>query len=984
MTERALSLTTQIATPIQLATFNSTAPVSASDAQQKQAVESADEEPYTIKCICDYSDDDGNTIWCDTCATWQHIECFYPGRVDEASREEFAHSCADCKPRQLELDRRTATERQRRQRQDKANNDNSDKKSKRPPAKSHKKKLKPAELQANGYHDYDGHKSPQEQHQHTKKTKGHRPSQSVSSIKRTPPFTARPHNTHPPSPAHTPPDLPENFQVHGYSDIFRSSYDHQTSSVETATINNFAGIPVLKSMSDWLSNPATLLSETGIKPEEKKTVFQYFKPGFTLDSLKWPSLHVETRNTIVDGEQIRWRQLHISTASTGDSTVLGEIIGFVSYQMEYCNNVENRWKDAPHPKPFVFFPPRIPLAIDTRQEGTQCRFIRRSCRSNTKLETFILNDSEYHFLLVSDRPLAANEQLTIPWEFKVADELRGFLPSPLEEDGASSDLADMTEEQYEQLSQIIHIVLSDHGGCACDLGNDCAFARFHRDFQGRLHTQTSGTKAKKGRKPKNHVSPTSTGHATNSRAASEGQQEQFDEDDGRSISGSIRSKPRSRDLTPSHPESNGILTEPSDREKRKLAMLEDSFRKMEQGQPPRKKKRASDGATVTATAALPSHPAPKQRKGSIVPRGSVSHASQSHTNGARPRNYQDASTSGRQSGSPSVAHSPKSTVPTLKNPTPRTVSEAHRSRQPSVAVKSVYVDKGIQTDDGENPWWKVPTRKAKRVLPLAAKLLRNRHRIQLQQDMNVQQEMVVKDVEDKKGQTSPGGLMDIDVPTHDAESPTSTKDRNASVSSSSPSVDNSTNSVDVIMIDAPAINVGCTIKPPPPPWPSPAHGASSVPKLPASHSPGLQVQMPPTPTFSTTTLSGTSSSAITASPGTASFAQSPFGSQPFPGTFVPSGGTIAAPSPVKMPKKLSLSDYKAARLKKNTAGLSKSSDSSPTGAPPVLKPALATIEESKTQGAPEEPAVIETPLVEKPLDPISSKTGLGTELALKN
>ena len=34
-----------------------------------------DEEPYTIKCICDYSDDDGNTIYCETCDTWQHIEC---------------------------------------------------------------------------------------------------------------------------------------------------------------------------------------------------------------------------------------------------------------------------------------------------------------------------------------------------------------------------------------------------------------------------------------------------------------------------------------------------------------------------------------------------------------------------------------------------------------------------------------------------------------------------------------------------------------------------------------------------------------------------------------------------------------------------------------------------------------------------------------------------------------------------------------------
>ena len=76
MTERPLSITTQIATPIQAA-FNSTPSISANDALP--VIESADEEPYTIKCICDFSDDDGNTIYCEKCDTWQHIECFYPG-----------------------------------------------------------------------------------------------------------------------------------------------------------------------------------------------------------------------------------------------------------------------------------------------------------------------------------------------------------------------------------------------------------------------------------------------------------------------------------------------------------------------------------------------------------------------------------------------------------------------------------------------------------------------------------------------------------------------------------------------------------------------------------------------------------------------------------------------------------------------------------------------------------------------------------------
>jgi hypothetical protein len=60
-----------------------------------------EDEPYTIKCICGFAEDDGNTIWCETCDTWQHIECYYPGRVGDASREDFEHSCLDCKPRMM-------------------------------------------------------------------------------------------------------------------------------------------------------------------------------------------------------------------------------------------------------------------------------------------------------------------------------------------------------------------------------------------------------------------------------------------------------------------------------------------------------------------------------------------------------------------------------------------------------------------------------------------------------------------------------------------------------------------------------------------------------------------------------------------------------------------------------------------------------------------------------------------------------------------
>ncbi|KAL7914862.1 hypothetical protein GGI35DRAFT_161583 [Trichoderma velutinum] len=72
-------------------------------------VDATEESPYQIKCICDFSGDDGNTIYCETCDTWQHILCFYPDNPEEAMREDFSHSCDVCKPRLLR--RRRAVER---------------------------------------------------------------------------------------------------------------------------------------------------------------------------------------------------------------------------------------------------------------------------------------------------------------------------------------------------------------------------------------------------------------------------------------------------------------------------------------------------------------------------------------------------------------------------------------------------------------------------------------------------------------------------------------------------------------------------------------------------------------------------------------------------------------------------------------------------------------------------------------------------------
>ncbi|KAI1878648.1 hypothetical protein JX265_002825 [Neoarthrinium moseri] len=68
--------------------------------------DSVEEDQYVLKCACGVADDDGNTIYCENCDTWQHIACYYLDTdMQEVLSEHFDHSCVDCKPRPIDRQR---------------------------------------------------------------------------------------------------------------------------------------------------------------------------------------------------------------------------------------------------------------------------------------------------------------------------------------------------------------------------------------------------------------------------------------------------------------------------------------------------------------------------------------------------------------------------------------------------------------------------------------------------------------------------------------------------------------------------------------------------------------------------------------------------------------------------------------------------------------------------------------------------------------
>ncbi|EHK20369.1 uncharacterized protein TRIVIDRAFT_48337 [Trichoderma virens Gv29-8] len=869
MTDKPAPLSTQAAVSNQANHIALVGPTGPDDVAHK--IEAPEEEPYTIKCICNFSDDDGNTIYCETCDTWQHIDCFYPENREEAIREDFSHSCADCKPRPL--NRQKAIERTLRLRNSILEPESIDKKVKRPPSKSHKKKTRPSEVVLNGTHGPSeggkhGHNGDHHPPPAKKSKTSHRPSLSVSSqpSKRSPSYgNNRANPTHPPSPATTPPDLPDDFQIHHYSESFCSLY----SDVPDTRTNAFANLAIPTALVRWLESSSALEKEVGRRHSE---VFQDALPAL---ERKRPKLEIKDATQALDnGTTLRWRSLK-STSSIEKDVPLIELNGEIGFQKDYCADGDNLWADLSSPLPFVFFHPILPLYIDTRKEGSLARYVRRSCKPNAQLDTFLTNKSDYHFWLVSDRYIPPSEQITLPWDFRLEKSVCQrwlHLLGLSDDDGAGQDEFELDETEYTAISNWIDRILSEYGGCACDQDNNCAFARFHRHYlYGK--SQSRGNKKRSRKTKAQTISPSSTGHATNSRAASEGHIDEHAEREGRDDSVPARSKPSSRDRTPLRQGSFdqlGILTEPTDRDKRKVAMVEDSFRRMEQEQqqPPRKKKRVSDGTTASTSSKS------KSRTGSTPHIGS----------------YADASTTSRsKSGSPASSRSPNLGNPS-KSTTARQGSADIPARQSSASPRPIYCDMGIQTDPVDDEWFSqpqdLPCRK-KRIISLSQRLLNNRHKARAEEDR-------------KRLSISPrpstADAMDVDDAEVDQKPDPSKSEIELQPPPSPPPTE------DVVDTQVP------DVLPPPPPEeaPAPLSEAEVTPEKPKA--PELRVQLPTLPALDASTA--TAPSATTPLSASSSAIQSAIISSI--NTTV--NGVIAAPSPIK--KKLSLSDYTKSRMNK--------------------------------------------------------------------
>ncbi|KAL9125395.1 MAG: hypothetical protein Q9217_005396 [Psora testacea] len=916
-----------------------------------------EDDDSTIKCICGFKHDDGNSVFCERCNTWQHTECYY--YIEQEDRlppkdelEAILHLCTDCEPRPLNIQAAV-----RRQKPRSLETDHDERKAKKSGSKSHKKKTKIPDANGvltNGWsHDFDGlhdrtSRSPRDHLPQPKRPKtNHRSSNPMSIPAVSQNFTSHPYRR-PGSTLNSPFKVTGKHTSNGfikgpYSADFMHLYDNDPGDQPMQT-NLLSDINITGDLSLWTYDAEALREAT--RGFSHANVFH--RMDRPLSDMMGPpprKEYMEDESVVVDGRHPTWICL-ISDVFIEEKTIVGELKGKIGHMKDYIQEPTNRWDYLRHPAPFVFFHPRLPIYIDTRSEGTICRYLRRSCRPNLIMTTFLENESEYHFCFTAKQGIPAGAELTIGW---VLDEhMRKF----------NSIKNDMTQDVgaggEEYITDWVSKVFPEFGGCACGAPDDCWLSsRIKASVKGRGgHT--------KERQP-------TTSHAMNAKDDS-------DRDDERSTS---RSKSGSRDITPTGPSTGeyglGPGMEISDREKRKIAALEKNFEQLENDkhQPAVKKKKRNSGGLSANTpgpgtsVCVTSNPLTRVGADRMEQKQlghTASSISQPNTPGLPSKSqYTDAGVPRRKSGSPTAKSlnavgRRRSTNPSSckkKSSQPNTPTDA------SSIVRLNYVSVAVQTvSDEENDWYKPPLQPVglrKPYMSLTKRLLlRSQHdRQKLEELRRPAQASSSQIAVGSQGISNAGDpqapLAHEDVDKADAGTATFLEAQCSAENMPAPDHNPS----------KPVRRSSTDIKPPP--WPSlsvqPCTELSAA--INGLRSVDLHLQLPAKlPQFSTsssgTSTTKTPSSAMPQSPNAHAISYPPL---------LPSSACLVQPSPVK--KKVSLSDY--IKRKGSHSTESKAMISSPEISHSALRIPLAI---SNGEKLVEGSAIIDTPKKEasNPLD----------------
>ncbi|KAF2485301.1 hypothetical protein BDY17DRAFT_247433, partial [Neohortaea acidophila] len=836
------------------------------------------EDDGQISCICGYPDDDGWTVQCDDCNRWQHQVCYYPEYEDRSLPDDLQHYCLDCRPRAF--DHESARVRQKIKREEQASEVNG---MKRAAPKSHKKKVKEPAY-TNGWpldkarHDRNS-ASPRDQPPPAKRPKtSHRPSDSTATVTSTKGHS-RKRNASTANHRRSVSNSPE-FPSDLYSEHFIRCYMNDWIEPDS---NCHASTDVSNALSDWLLAPDDDFKETHGRAKGE-ILWRY---DGDLEDMS-PKAVVEQREEHdervkdADGNHPTWKWLTVREP-IATNAFIGELKGYVGFREDYIQDPLNRWASLRHPEPFVFFHSQLPIYVDARNEGTQMRYVRRSCQPNAKLQVLVTDSRDYRFCFIATTQIDPGTEISVAWE--AGDSIPGY---------THDEQNPMSEAQLEQMNAWVSNVLTNCGPCGCHRPvENCFMARLdRRGMQNRSSMEVQpvkvGVKSKKRAKSSHYMSPLNTN--LNSRSGSEARRVDGEDEpsESRSASGSAGRDSASRDITPnSHYLPSAALpkmSEMSERERKKLAKEEAMFKKQEEEMTGKhgKKKRHSGGGSNAQT---PNPTSSKQPAASSK--------------------YADVGTAKQLNLPSKPGRKPKGS--TARSSPARAAAKAPRRPKPN------YVDASVQCDREEEPdMLRLPSSEPRRPYISTTQRLLQRCALnnarangpqalaEAERQIKEDEKMELDSVASQQPVKSASPARDELEPTTEQAEAQDVEMKDVNVKDSQPT-------------DTETASAPSTLSAPPP---------ASEPLAPSAlhhqRPPDMHLQMPPPPTnpFSTSApssaISTTATTPFTNANNNATILQSPLVMTPgatapiFP-LFSPSVTAAVNPSPAK--KKLSLSDY---------------------------------------------------------------------------
>ena len=893
------------------------------------------EDDGQISCICGYIDDDGWTVACDSCNRWQHQLCYYPQFEDQSLPEDLQHYCVDCQPRPFDKHGARARQQLKREEQESLANG-----IKRPPPKSHKKKVKEPGY-TNGWpldksrHDRNS-ASPRDQPPPSKRPKtSHRTSDSINTT------TAKGHSrkrtvsnvNHSRSLSRSP-EIPTNF----YSEEFMRCYLDDQWTVTHANLHNSIG--VTNALSEWLSAPEDYFRDThGL---DKREVLMRWD-GDLDDIPGKPQLEIQQehddRLRDDDNNCPMWKVVTVKDA-VANGGYIGELKGHVGFKDEYQQDPSNRWSLLHHPEPFVFFHPRLPIHIDARNEGTELRYVRRSCNPNAKLQILVTDQTDYRFCFMATQQIEPGMEVAVSWD--TSDGLPELMRR-----GQSG----LSGRDLHQLSSWVSTVLANCGPCACQ-SHQCLMFRFDR--RGELlndqdEAQPIRMPKAKRKKAAQHISPLNT--QLNSRSGSEARKVDVEDDptDSRSTPGSAGRDSASRDITPnthySHSGSLSAVPELSERERKKLAKEEEMFRRQEEERNgvKGKKKRNSGGSSLNT---------PNATSSKQLGFGGSS-------------KYTDAGTS-KQTGLPSAKPGRRQKSSSMQKTPPKTITRTVKRPKPEYVHAEVQCDmdkedaeKRAQASQPRRPFLSTTQRLLQRCALNNARRKGPAAVAEAVKLMQIDDKMQVDRPTCATSPTKPSipEIAQVDPPP-DASKDMDMKDASSDDRPASPvPVEASQKRAEEISPSSPGHHHQHPTHPSAPPWPSQAaHSLADAPvtsPLPQKP-PEMHIQMPPPPA---NPFAGAPPTSSNESPNnlTGPVMQSPMTLSASTPIFSPSVTAAVTASPAR--KKMSLSDYtkqKKAKVQETSETVKADRESSPVSATaeaPILHPTASELAKVMESGS---------------------------------